>query len=190
MPSIKKTKSGKYHTLLFLGYDENGKRKYKSITADTQKEVRQLMAKAMMETPQSYADMTLEEAYKRYIDSKCNVISPSTLKEYRKAMHRDFPLLLPMKLSRLSNEIIQTAINEIAAINSPKTVRNKYYLLESVLKAYRPDLKLNIRMPQKKEPDLYLPSYKLLAHPLLAEAFLPYPLYITFYCLLTNLYFE
>lgn len=159
MERIRKTKSGKYHTRVFLGYDVTGKKVTKSITAPTVKEVKKLAALAEIEEPQTYSNLTLSEAYTRYIDSKSNTLSPSTLREYRKAAARDFPLLLPLKLSQLTNEYIQTAVNELSAKCLPKTVRNKYYLLESVLKAYIPDLKLDIRLPQKIKPDEYVPTY-------------------------------
>ena len=151
MPTIKKTASGKYHTTVFIGYDPSGKRKYKSITASTQREVKQLVAKALTETPEdlSYSSLTLAQAYERYINSKSNTLSPSTYREYTRASKSDFPMLLPYKLSQLNNELIQTAVNEISAYNAPKTVRNKYFFLRTIISTYRPDLHLDIRMPQK-----------------------------------------
>lgn len=156
MSKIKKTASGNYHTTVFIGYDAAGKRKYKSITAPTVREVKKLAAKAITDGVNvPYEALTLAQAYDRYIDSKSNTLSPSTLREYKRAKEKDFPDLLPYQLSQLSNEIVQTAVNEIAAVNSPKTVRNKYYLLCTILKAYRPDLKLNVRLPQKKKSKVF-----------------------------------
>ena len=155
MPKIKKTKSGSYHTTVYIGKDAAGKRKYKSITADTQREVRQLVAKARMEGVPAvctYDSLTLAQAYDRYISSKSNTLSPSTLREYTRASKHDFPVLLPYKLNQLSSEVIQTAVNEIAATDSPKTVRNKLYFLKTVLAAYNPDLKLRIKLPQRIKP--------------------------------------
>ena len=160
MAKIVKTKSGKYTTQVFLGKDYKGKRIIKQVTASTIKEVKQLVAEMMVKGVSSYENLTVAEAYERYIDSKSNTLSPSTVLEYRRASKRDFPMLLNMRLSDLSQTLIQTAVNEISSINSPKTVRNKYYFLESVLKAYRPDLKLNIRMPQKILPDEYVPTFE------------------------------
>lgn len=156
MSKIKKTASGNYHTTVFIGYDAAGKRKYKSITASTVREVKKLVAKAITDGVNvPYEALTLAQAYDRYIDSKSNTLSPSTLREYKRAKEKDFPELLPYQLNQLSNEIIQTAVNEIAATNSPKTVRNKYYFLSTIIKAYRPDLKLNVRLPQKKKAKIH-----------------------------------
>ena len=159
MAKIVKTKSGKYTTQVFLGKDYKGKRIIKQVTASTIKEVKQLVAELMVKGVSSYENMTVAEAYERYIDSKSNTLSPSTVLEYRRASKKDFPMLLNMRLSDLSQTLIQTAVNEISALNSPKTVRNKYYFLEAVIKAYRPDLRLNIRMPQKIKPEEYVPTF-------------------------------
>ena len=152
MSKIKKTSSGKYHTMVFIGYDAAGKRKYKSITAPTVREVKKLAAKAITDGVNvPYEALTLAQAYDRYIDSKSNTLSPSTLREYKRASKNDFPKLLPYQLRQLSNEIIQTAVNELVEKNSPKTIRNKCFLLCTVLKEYHPDLRLNIRLPRKKK---------------------------------------
>ena len=171
MAKIKKTKSGKYHTMVFIGYDVQGKRKYKSITAPTIKEVKQLMAQALVDgvTESSYDTLTLSQAYERYIDSKSNILSPSTLRGYKASQRNDFQHLMPYQLCQLTNDIIQTAINEISAINSPKTVRNKYNLLSSVLKSYRPDLRLHIRLPKNKKPTVHVHTEQTI-HLLLSKA--------------------
>lgn len=122
MAKIVKTKSGKYHTRVFCGFDARGKKIEKSITAPTIKEVKRLVALATIEEPRTYNNLTVREAYERYIDSKANTLSPKTLKEYRAAVERDFPLLLNLRLYQIKNEMIQTAVNEISATCSPKTV--------------------------------------------------------------------
>ena len=156
MPKITKTASGKYHAQILVGYDTHGKRIIKSITAPTVKEVKARIAQAL--TEESYTDMTVGEAYKRYIDSKSNTLSPSTLREYRAAAERDFPELRRIKLSKITSQAVQIAVNDISAKNSPKTVRNKYCLLEAVLKDYRPDLRLKVRLPQKQVKEEYIPT--------------------------------
>lgn len=170
MSTIKKTASGNYHTTVFVGY-QNGKRKYKSITAPTKHQVKLLIAEALTEQPteSTYSALTLAQAYERYINSKSNTLSPSTLRGYKASAKNDFLELQQYKLSELNNELIQTAINEISAINSPKTVRNKYNLLASVIKAYRPDLTLHIRLPQKIKPPVYTHTEQTI-HQLLTNA--------------------
>lgn len=170
MPTIKKTASGNYHASVFIGM-ANGKRKYKSITAPTKHEVKRLIAEATTNraTESTYSALTLAQAYERYISSKSNTLSPSTLREYRRSAKNDYPELKQYRLSELNNELIQTAVNELSAVSSPKTVRNRYNLLASVLKAYAPNLKLNIRLPQRIKPTVHIHTEETI-HLLLTHA--------------------
>ena len=169
MPSIKKTASGNYHTSVFIGM-VNGKRKYKSITAPTKREVKQQIAEALTEniTESTYGALTLAQAIERYIKSKSNTLSPSTLRGYKTIQKNDFQRLKDYRLDDLNTDIIQTAVNELSAVNSPKTVRNKYNLISSVIKSYAPDLKLRVRLPQKIKPTVHIHTeqtiHELLAH--------------------------
>lgn len=170
MPTIKKTASGKYHTTVFVGM-VNGKRKYKSITAPTKREVKQLIAQTLTEkqTESTYSSLTLSQAYERYINSKDNVLSPSTLRGYRNSAKNDFPNLQPCLLSQLNNEMIQNAVNDLVSVNSPKTIKNKYHLLKSILKIYRPELQIHIQLPQNKKSPVPLQTEETI-HLLLSRA--------------------
>lgn len=160
MAKAKKLPSGNWRVQVYSFTDTEGKRHYRSITATTKKQAEYEAAQYALNRQKDiiYSDLTLSEAYARYIDSKSNVLSPSTVREYTQAMHRDFQHLMPIKLSKLTAEIIQTATNEAAAKYAPKTVRNKHGLLHSVLKAYRPDLVLTTHLPQKKRPEYTIPT--------------------------------
>lgn len=156
MAKAKKLPSGNWRVQV---YDNNTK-KYKSFTANTKKEAEYKAAEYLLcaNKETSYENITLKEAFERYIKSKSAVLSPSTLKEYERIKKNDFAHLMPMLLSNITPEIIQTAINEISATLSPKTVRNRHGLLHSVLKAYRPSLILNTRLPQKRKVEYVIPT--------------------------------
>lgn len=162
MAKAKKLKSGNWRVLQYDYTDTKGKRHYKSFTAPTRREA-ELKASdyAVNKTiSNSYENLTLKESYIRYIDSKSAVISPSTLREYIRSSKNDFPQLMPMKLSKITPELVQTAVNEAAIKYSPKTIRNQHGLLHSVLKAYYPQLILNTRLPQKIKPNYIIPTTK------------------------------
>lgn len=156
MAKAKKLPSGNWRVQV---YDSNTK-KYKSFTAKTKKEAEYKAAEYSLHSHEdnSYENLTLKEAYKRYIASKSSVLSPSTVREYTRASNADFPQLMPMILSKITPELVQTAVNEAAAKQSPKSVRNQHGLLYSVLKAYRPQLTLNTRLPQSKKPEYNVPT--------------------------------
>ena len=160
MATAKKLPSGQYRVLIYIGKDNNGKRKYKSFTAGTKKEAEYLASEYLManKAKNEPLSITLGEAYDRYIESKENILSPSTVREYKHARNRDFTNLMKKRVYDLTNEIIQAEINNDAITRSWKTIRNSCGLLSSVLKAYYPDFKLNVSMPQKTRHEIYIPS--------------------------------
>ena len=159
MAKAKKLKSGNWRVLVYEYTDENKKRHYKSFTAPTKKEAEYMAAEyALNRKEECYEDLTLKEAYERYISSKSAVLSPSTIAGYEYSKRTYFQKLMPMKLSKMDARLIQTAVNELSAKNSPKTVRNAHGLLHSVIKTYRPDFEFNTTLPQNVKPDYIIPT--------------------------------
>lgn len=160
MAKAKMLPSGSWRVNLYIGKGADGKRAYKSFTAPTKKEAEYLAAvynvSAKTQSPSS--EITLADAYTRYIDSKCNVLSPSTVREYRRAAAADFPSLMPVKVKTLTQERIQAAVNAMAEGRSPKTVRNAHGLLSAVLKIYAPHLTLETTLPQRKKAEIDIPT--------------------------------
>ena len=96
------------------------------ITVDhkpTKVEAMQLMAdKFAHGIPRS--DMTFEDAAKAYIASKDNILSPATKRGYYATL-RSLPETFRMAhIATLTALAVQTIINDLTALKSPKTVRN------------------------------------------------------------------
>ena len=116
----KKLPSGNWRVLVYDYTDAAGKRHYKSFT-DPDKNVAMFMANDYLshhrgEAVATYADLTLKQAAERYVDSKEGVLSPSTVKEYRRIIKNDFGRLMPMKLSKITPELVQVAIMVAIAV--------------------------------------------------------------------------
>ncbi len=159
MAKAKKLKSGNWRVQVFDYVDENKKKHYKSFTASTKKEAEYMASEyAFTRKDSTYEDMTLQEAYESYIKSKSSVLSPSTIAGYNRYKKLYFSKLMPMKLSKITPRIIQTAVNELSAEHSPKTVRNAHGLLSAVLKSYCPSIDLNTTLPQKIKPAYIIPT--------------------------------
>lgn len=161
MAKAKKLPSGSWRIRVYAGKDANGKDTYKSFTAPTKKEAEYMAAEFQMIGKHKNADaqdITLREAYDRYIESKNNVLSPSTVREYRRSANNDLQDIMRYKLSDLSPEIIQRSINAYAENHAPKTVRNVHGLLSSVLSAYAPDFQLHTGLPQKQKHLIAIPT--------------------------------
>lgn len=155
----KKLPSGRWRCRVYDGTDPAGKKIYKSFTADSKKEAELLAAHYAASRKSTVSkDRTLADAYARYIEIKKNTLSPATVREYSRAAKADFPELMPLRLSRLTQEAVQSAVNVMSANHIPKSVRNAHGLLSAVLSMFAPEIRLNTRLPQSRKSDLYVPT--------------------------------
>ena len=149
MAKAKKLPSGSWRVQVYDYTDAQGKRHYKSFTVDDpsaagRREAERLAAtwavqKKMESNPST---MTLKAAFSSYIESREAILSPATIREYKRSAKTDLQELMPIKICDLTQETIQQAINHEALTHSPKSVRNMHGLLSAVLQAYR---KKNVR---------------------------------------------
>lgn len=160
MATAKKLPSGNWRIRIYIGTD-NGKAKYKSFTAETKKDAEFLAAKYnQFRIEVDSSSMLLRTAVEKYISSKENIVSPSTIKGYRAIMRNDVQELMNTKIKDITAQQIQIALNEFAVDHAPKTCRNVHGLISAVLKTYRPDISLNTTLPQRKKRDIYVPDEK------------------------------
>lgn len=103
-------------------------------------------------------NLTFGEALDQYIESRKNVLSPTTVRDYRNIRKNHIPVLMPLRVSEITQNDIQRAINIESLSLSPKTVRNTHGLISAVLRTYRPDFALNTALPKKVRRELYIPS--------------------------------
>jgi integrase len=144
-----------------------GNKKYRSVTGATRAEAIQKAEKlqsellAEREKPKSdnpYDDLTVAEAMERYVEAKKNALSPKTYREYTQTRKNSLKLLHDIKIGELTQEQVQIAVGEAAVDHEPKTVRNMHGLLSSALRMFRPDFTLHTKLPQKKKPDIVIPT--------------------------------
>jgi integrase len=163
---INELPSGNFNAKVFDYTDATGKRHYKSITAPSKREVKKLIAdflSARDEKKASVPDMTVGEAIDKYIEIKSNILSASTIRGYKRMRDNNLQSLMPVKLSKLTQEIVQIEINEEAASMSAKTVRNIHGLLSSALAVYLPGLKLNTTLPMREKNEIQIPTEEEIA---------------------------
>ena len=161
LPTAKKLPSGKWRARAYDYTDSDGKRHYVSFTSTSKAEA-QAAARAhkpsLYNNKPTYLELTLREAYKRYVDTHTDTLSPTTVREYTRARERDFPALMGLKLKDITPELVQTAVNEASAKYAPKTVRDKHGLLHKVLKLYAPHIILNTDLPRSVQSEVYVPT--------------------------------
>lgn len=158
---INELPSGNFNAKVFDYTDSQGKRHYKSITAPSKREVKQLVAEfiANKNTKRTSApDITVGEAIDKYIETKSFILSPSTIRGYKMIRKNNMQSLMHIRLSNLTQNDIQTEINKEAETHSPKTIRNMHALLSSSLSAQKIDLDTDITLPKKVKPDIQIPT--------------------------------
>ena len=160
MVKIERLPSGSYRARVHLGGG-----KYKSITGKDKKAVQLEAAQyeADIEAAQAkendpHRGMTVGEAIDRYIDTKRNVLSPTTLREYTQTARNNFADIRDVPLYALTPAQVQAEVNKLAAANAPKTVRNKYGVLSSSLAMFRPDFVCRVTLPQKTKSSIIIPT--------------------------------
>lgn len=144
MAKAKKLKSGSWNIRVYDYTDSAGKIHFKSVTAPTKAECEYLAAICRRERPlrSKTADLTqVRDVVDKYID-KCELLSPSTVSKYRSILKRNiFPQIMECKVSDLTREIVQDAINTESrrcAVKtgkriSPKTIKNEWGLISAAL---------------------------------------------------------
>ena len=161
MPKAKKLPSGNWRTNVYIGTDAAGKKKFKSFTHPDRKTCEFMASEYQLAAKREQlplSDITFGNAMDRYIESKSNVLSPTTLREYKVCRRNYFKTLAPMKLHNITQNDIQIEINDLSSRLAPKTVRNIHGMLSAVFSVYRPNFKLQTTLPQKIKPNLYIPD--------------------------------
>jgi len=155
LPKAKKLPSGRWYIQVMSKGQRIGQ------TFDTEQDALywaagvKTRAKEALKSPRN---MTVGEAIDRYIESKDAILSPSTVSGYRRIRTNQLQELMPIRLSDLTPERVQRAINAMAKTKSPKTVRNAHGLLTAMLAEYYPELRLHTTLPQKERTDIVVPS--------------------------------
>ncbi len=112
----------------------------------TQKEAMQAMAAELNNVQTKHESMTFRAAAEKYMASKRNILSPSTIRGYATIIKQIPETFLAKNIYDITALDVQEEINRMAEKCSPKTVRNHHGFLSAVLSAFYPDLwKLQIK---------------------------------------------
>lgn len=156
MPKAKKTKSGKWKVTIYDYKDSTGKVHQKTFTADTKREAERRAN--LYKGGASLSDLTVGEAVKGYIDTKENVLSPSTHRAYMSMYRTHFATSRfgAQKLTSLDNIKVQRFVSDLDLC--PKTVKNISGLLIAAITMYLPQTHFSITLPAQVRPHLHTPT--------------------------------
>ena len=159
MATARKLPSGSWRVRIFIEKDVTGKKLYKSFTAKSKKAAEK-MALEFTVQHRYIDDITFGEAVSRYIESKKNILSPSTVRGYLTDEKNYLKELRNIKLSKLSNEVLQKQLDNVAVNHAPKTVNNARGLITATLKMFPPAFYVNIKGAPKEKKEILVPSEK------------------------------
>lgn len=146
-----KVSKGRYKSSVFLGVVD-GKRKYKVFYAETASEA-DLLALQYKHEKKEKSDpgkITLGQAIDDYIESKTNLLSPSTISGYKGIRKRHFEKLMDVRIADITTPILQRAINNEALMYSAKSVKNAYGVVILGIQLYRPEFVPRVTLPKEK----------------------------------------
>lgn len=142
---VRKMYKGKMYTVIFKG-------------KPTQKEVAIKLAEKMERVQENEKSMTFRIAAEKYIESKRNVLSPSTIRGYAGIIKQISDSFLEESIYDIDAVEVQKEINRFSKDHSPKSVRNFHGFISSILGMFCPNMRLNTTLPQKAKNEPYIPS--------------------------------
>ena len=140
-------------------YDDDGKAHQKSFTASTYEEAEALKywwsQEKQAKTPEKEAllNITVYTAVSRYVESRTNVLSPATSREYKKII-QNYVVdtdLGATKIKDVSSDSLQRWVSGIE--KSAKTVSNAFQLVHSALRYFLPDRTYAVHLPRRPRPE-------------------------------------
>lgn len=147
MSKATKLPSGNYR----VQFSVDGRRY--SVTADSARKAQALAAEQeeKLRIGLSENHLTFSKAAERYIQSKSNILSPSTIRGYTVITRTALSPLSDRMMHKITALELQNLINENAAAYSPKSIKNQIGFLSAVFsQCGLPLPKLSVPPPQKK----------------------------------------
>lgn len=92
-----------------------------------------------------------------YLNSKKNILSPATMRTYRRHIRAIPREVLEMKLSQINSITLQRLINNYASSHEPKTTKAFFGFISSVIKYYS-DIKIKVTLPPLIRKTIYIPT--------------------------------
>lgn len=140
------------------------KRIYKSFTCDdpSPKGKRKCEAEATAwalekENSSRNDDLAFKEAVNSYIASKENVLSATTIINYRGIVKNYMSPIEDIRLDEFNKQNVQEWVNSLASKHSVKTVKNAYGLFSATMIQFM-DKRFHVKFPQKTINEMYIPS--------------------------------
>lgn len=152
--TIEKLPSGSYRARMSV----NGKRH--SVVFDhkpSESEVMLALSKKVTTTIKG-VHITFETAANEYCKLRKNVISPKTYKEYIHMPDRLSKDFISLYIDEITDIDIQKEVNDLSATRKPKTVKNYFDFIMSVMRMYFKHFDVDVTIPEVMLEKKYIPT--------------------------------
>ncbi len=154
-----KIKPGRYKSAVFTGYDENGKRLYKTFYGKTADEADYLALSYKTGNYIENTSITVGKALEDYIASREGIVSPTTARSYNCVLKYRFQSIMPIAIDKLTSRNVQLAIrDEMKKGMAPKTIKNGYMLILSAIHSVDPKKEFSVTLPSPEKPQYNTPD--------------------------------
>ena len=95
-----------------------------------------------------------------YKASKENILSASTIRGYKNTLKAIPDSFKDLPFYEIEQHDITRLVNDMIVKAKPKTIYNRHGLIVAVLKKFRPNFKIQTKLPRKEHKDIYISSEK------------------------------
>lgn len=141
------------------------KRIYESFTSDLPKvkgrkdaEAQAAVFLAEKDRKKRPENLTVKEAFEKYIKLKENVLSETTLRGYETIKDNQIADIETLNIRKITQVQVQNWVNLLSLRLAPKTVKNAYGLFNSVMGLFSQDTQFKVTLPSEEEHEYYTPS--------------------------------
>ena len=145
-------------------YDNNTK-KCKSFTASTKKEAEYLASEWLNDkSKKNIVDETVQQCVKSYIESKENILSPSSIRGYLIILSNSIEEISNININKLTERDLQLWINNNSKRYKPKSIKSQYGLVTAALRQAKIQLDYNsVLLPRIPKVEKKIPNEKEIA---------------------------
>lgn len=140
--------------------DEEGKYRSKSFTCKKKGEAEAKASAFLMEKEHAKRpeNKTLGELADNFIEGRSNILSPSTIRGYKRIRRTAFQDIIDVRLALLTKDLYQKAINNYSAKRSYKTVISAHTFFNKLLNEKGITIGNEVNLPQKTKSEIEIPS--------------------------------
>lgn len=145
---------------------DNKTKKCKSFTAPTRKEAEYLAVEWLNGKSQerNRTHETVAQCVKNYIDSRENILSPSSIRGYLIILNNSIEEIKDININDLTERDLQMWVNDNASRYKPKSVKSQYGLVTAALRQAKVVLDFNsILLPRIPKSEKKIPNEKEIA---------------------------